>query len=152
MLYEATIQLETVFLAGGRPDKQGVRRLHRLGGLVAVDKKQLGEQMVWASSLIRKIDPFTVVLPANFDTPATELHRRCWGGNRSELFEAIPKKTSLLLEFATYDEQPGCPDEKLLTKLLNLVGRGDGKGHGGMSQFGAHFGYGRFTLTDLKTI
>ena len=154
MYYKITVKLTSQFLGSSKPDKNHIRRIarnqsknpllftkaiHDLVNQYITNKLGMPEA---ANSL-----KFQSVIFIDPEKTNPVVHERRFinkssGLEESEYFEALPVGTEAVLKCST--------DESMLpfttfTKVINYL-----ESKASISQFGKHWGYGKFIVTDIQ--
>lgn len=95
-----------------------------------------------AADLELTFKPSFIRLPEGYDAPVIALNRRTYNREHAEEFESIPKGSTLKVEVMLMEKQL---EPEHFAKILQVVGN-----RYGVSQWGSHFGYGRFTINFIK--
>ena len=102
----------------------------------------LDNMIMAAGDLELPFKPVHVTLPEGYTAPKLQLLRRTYNRTSVEDFESIPKGTIIKLDFMIREQK--FPPENF-AKILQLVGT-----NYGISQWGNHFGYGRFDIQFIR--
>ncbi len=89
----------------------------------------------------------TVVAPQSIMPATIKYYRRTYSKVNVEMFEAFGPGTVLTFDLLLRDDRPKCPSVEQMSSMLDFVGEWEG-----VSQFGSKFGFGRFTVLNLKSV
>ena len=151
MIYKASLKLTTNFLGGG-PRKKGmsVRPLNYTeDGLVSINEEEWRSNIALAlKQLNLKFDIKKFIFESGFDPEGrVTVLKRIYNKVNVDLFEGIERGNIIEIQFVYKDSLDDSPPVKVVTKLLEIVGK-----FYGMSQWGTKFHCGRFTVANVTRI
>ena len=158
MLYELKIKLTSPWL-GQQRTHQHVRRFRReKNNRLIIDTSQWQWAIQEAAEALHLdcIDVSTIHTESGFDAPSLQLFNRRYthkGKPHEEMFESIRENTTLTFNVLVTKPHPVStesvglrpPDQEELMALFAFVGKMIG-----LSPWGTRFGFGRFTVEQIK--
>lgn len=160
MLYEVKIRLTSAWLGSIRRGNNRIRRFPRGtdDSTLAFDLPAVQWTFQQAANALhlKHVDVRCIRLEEGFKSPTLQSYKRRYRAGKdrqeqSEIFEAMPSGMVLTIpvfitgemEEESMGRKP--PTQKEFEQILTMVGK-----MLGLSPWGNHFGYGRFTVEEIK--